>query len=64
MSEEKIKAIVIVCVVITLFSIVFALKKYVDMLIIIFIMQSKGIEISDTEFRSTSTYIVKKLLKF
>lgn len=57
-------AVVSICIVITLCSIVFAVKKYVDMLTIIFIMQSKGIHISDTELRSTSIYIVKKLLKF
>ena len=54
---------IIVCAVITVFSILFALKKYVDMLTIIYIMQSKGVEISDAELSSTSTYIVKKLLK-
>lgn len=56
-------ALIIICLLITICSMAFALKKYVDMLIVIHIMQSKGIDISDNEIRSTSTYVIKKLLK-
>ncbi len=53
----------IVCIVIAVVSLLIALKKYVDTLTVIYIMQLKGVNITDDDMRSASTYVMKKLFK-
>ena len=54
----------IICGIVTILAILFAIKKYVDMLIVIQIIHSRGIEISEEEIRNTSTYVIKRLFKW
>ncbi len=48
---------------ITVISLLFALKKYIDMLIVICVMERRGIEPSDNETRDAARFVIKKLLK-
>lgn len=51
----------VACGIVVASAIIFAIKKYVDMLIIIQIIHSRGIEISEEEIRNTSAYVIRRL---
>lgn len=54
---------IVFCTVITLVATAFAIKKYIDMLITICVMERRGIDPSDDEMRDAAEFVIKRLFK-
>lgn len=56
-------SVIVFCAIVTVSSVMLALKKYVDMLIVISIMERRGIEPDDDEMKDAAWFVIKNLLK-